>query len=141
MRKDVEVLTQRDLRVGQVELPRFSYESCEGLAARQLSVRPWWRKSQAKSGSYACRHLPVEQPKCADVFKKRIEATSAKIACPKPVGLSVLSARGAATPITSTQKRIDRTIFLPTPDLTMACSSSRNAAGSCSMARARGSHG
>src|SRR5467141_782337 len=40
MEKDVEMLTKRDLRVGHVESPRLPYESREGLATRQLSVRP-----------------------------------------------------------------------------------------------------
>ena len=80
MEKDVEVLTQRDLRVGQVKLPRLPYKSCESLAARQLSIRPFVQeKVPGEEGVlHACRHLPVKQSECADVFKKRIKATLGK---------------------------------------------------------------
>jgi hypothetical protein len=76
MEKDVKVPTQRDLRVRQVELPRFPYESCQGLAVRQLSVRPFVQEKvpSAERVLHAGRHLPVEQPERTDVFKKRIEA-------------------------------------------------------------------
>lgn len=69
------------------------------------------------------RKVPTDQPECANIFEKRIKTILGKIAFPKLVTEN-FPLTDSATPATCTQNRIARTIFLPTPSLTIAFSSS-----------------
>ena len=86
--------------------------------------------------------IPVNQPKRPNVFKKWIVTAITQNQPAKWRWLMSGSlANGLAIPLTCDQKRMERTMFLPTPKLTIASSSFEKSLGfSCKPRMALGSH-